>query len=327
MLEMTIIKNRFSKYYSMLLIYMFFSGGSKAQTATVFTVGGDEDKFYPVVFNDANWFNHRPTSFTIGRSDIHENQSWKGSIMAEFTYHTTNYGHLSHFIDANVHNTSDNLLIADWVDATLRNGTQKIIVWLKGGLSYHLHSTANVTAAVYDNVQNPLPYEEVLGPPRHYLTQVSYNVNRNGIDHTGTAYFKGGGTNFFNGNVGIGLTNPSEKLTVNGKIKAREIRVDVQGMPDYVFEPGHQKTSLPELERYIQKYKHLPEIPSAAEAEKHGIELGEMNKLLLKKIEELTLHLIEKSKELKTYEQVNRSQSKRLGALERAVFNKKTNKR
>jgi len=285
------------KLFYFFLILFLSIGKLYAQTASTFFVGGDADKFYPVVFNDANWHNHLPTSFTIGRSDIHENQNWKGSIMAEFTYHTTNYGHLSHFIDVNLH-TSDNVLIADWVDATLRNGTQRIIVWLKAGLSYHLYSMANVTAMVYDNIQNTLPYEELLGPPRHYLSQVSSNINLNGVDHTGTAYFKGEGTNFFNGNVGIGLTNPSEKLTVNGKVKAREIRVDIQDLPDYVFKPDYPKLSLADLEKYIQQHQHLPEVPSAAEAEQNGIELGEMNKILLKKIEELTLHLIEQEKKI-----------------------------
>jgi hypothetical protein len=101
------------------------------------------------------------------------------------------------------------------------------------------------------------------------------------------------------GNVGIGTFNPEDKLTVNGRIKANEIRVNGQQAPDYVFEPDYQKLSLSELEAYIKKYKHLPEVPSASEAEKNGIELGEMNKLLLKKIEELTLHLIEQGKEIK----------------------------
>ncbi|WP_421939094.1 hypothetical protein [Pedobacter sp.] len=122
------------------------------------------------------------------------------------------------------------------------------------------------------------------------------------------------------GNVGIGLTNPSEKLTVNGKIKANEIRVNAQGMPDYVFAPAYQKLSLSEIENYIQKHKHLPEIPSAAEAEKNGLELGEMNKLLLKKIEELTLHLIDQDKELKAHKQKETDQEKRLRALEEMLL-------
>ncbi|MBT2564399.1 hypothetical protein J7E50_06825 [Pedobacter sp. ISL-68] len=101
-----------------------------------------------------------------------------------------------------------------------------------------------------------------------------------------------------NGDVGIGTSTPTERLTVNGKIKANEIRVDGNGQPDYVFEEGYKISSLRETEQYIKFNKHLPEIPSAADAAKNGIALGEMNKLLLKKIEELTLHLIEKDKVL-----------------------------
>jgi hypothetical protein len=101
------------------------------------------------------------------------------------------------------------------------------------------------------------------------------------------------------GNVGIGTFNTEDKLTVNGRIKANEIRVNGQQIPDYVFEEGYKVGTLEELEVYIKKHKHLPEVPSAREAEDNGIELGEMNKILLKKIEELTLHLIKQDKEIK----------------------------
>ena len=109
------------------------------------------------------------------------------------------------------------------------------------------------------------------------------------------------GATFFNagtssGNVGIGTSSPTEKLTVKGKILAEEIRVKGLAVPDYVFEEGYDLMSLSDIEKYIKKEKHLPEVPSAKEYESNGIELGEMNKLLLKKIEELTLLLIEQSK-------------------------------
>lgn len=99
------------------------------------------------------------------------------------------------------------------------------------------------------------------------------------------------------GSVGIGTTNPDQKLTVKGKIHSEEVIVDlnVPG-PDYVFEEDYDLTSLKDLEAYIKANKHLPEIPSAKEMEVNGIILGEMNMLLLKKIEELTLHAIEQEK-------------------------------
>jgi len=100
-----------------------------------------------------------------------------------------------------------------------------------------------------------------------------------------------------NGNVGIGTTTPREKLSVNGNIRAHEIKVEATNWPDYVFEEGYNVGTLSGLESYIRANKHLPEIPSAKEVEANGVELGEMNKLLLKKIEELTLYVIELKKE------------------------------
>jgi hypothetical protein len=121
------------------------------------------------------------------------------------------------------------------------------------------------------------------------------------------------------GNIGIGITNPTERLTVSGKIKANEIRVDGNGQPDYVFEEGYKISSLKETEQYIKLNKHLPEIPSAADAAKNGIALGEMNKLLLKKIEELTLHLIEKDKQYGELLNDVKKQEERLRLLEKKL--------
>ncbi|MBB6502636.1 hypothetical protein [Pedobacter cryoconitis] len=95
------------------------------------------------------------------------------------------------------------------------------------------------------------------------------------------------------GNVGIGTANPKERLSVNGNIRAKAIKVETANWPDYVFHQDYQGMSLPQLEEYIKVNKHLPEMPSAQKAEKEGVDLGEMNKLLLKKIEEMTLQMIE----------------------------------
>lgn len=102
------------------------------------------------------------------------------------------------------------------------------------------------------------------------------------------------------GNVGIGTTNPDEKLTVKGNIHAAEVKVEAIGsIPDYVFEPEYKLTSLEELKTYVDKNHHLPNIPSAKEIEKDGIQLGGMSMNLLKTIEELSLHVIELNNQLK----------------------------
>lgn len=107
------------------------------------------------------------------------------------------------------------------------------------------------------------------------------------------------------GNIGIGSSNPTSKLTVKGDIHAEEVRVDlsVPG-PDYVFEEDYDLPSLESIQYYIKENKHLPEVPSAKEMEENGIDLGVMNMLLLKKVEELTLHLIEQNSEINGLKQV-----------------------
>lgn len=100
------------------------------------------------------------------------------------------------------------------------------------------------------------------------------------------------------GNIGIGTTIPDSKLTVKGTIHTQEVKVDlsVPG-PDYVFETSYKLPSLQELNAYIKLNRHLPEVPSARSMEENGVKLGEMNMLLLKKVEELTLYVIELQKQ------------------------------
>lgn len=109
-----------------------------------------------------------------------------------------------------------------------------------------------------------------------------------------------------NGYVGIGTDIPKEKLSVNGKIRAKEIKVEVSNWPDYVFDSKYNLESLDELEKFVQINKHLPGMPSAEIVLREGIDLGEMQRGLLKNQEELTLHLIEKSKTIERLEEENK---------------------
>ncbi|SDX70836.1 hypothetical protein SAMN05444410_1333 [Hydrobacter penzbergensis] len=101
------------------------------------------------------------------------------------------------------------------------------------------------------------------------------------------------------GNVGIGTMSPSEKLSINGNIKTQKLIVTQTGWSDYVFDSSYQLKPLPEVEQFIKQNKHLPDIPSAIEVEEKGISVGDNQALLLKKIEELTLYMIEMKKENK----------------------------
>ena len=106
------------------------------------------------------------------------------------------------------------------------------------------------------------------------------------------ALFVNNGTNYFGGNVGIGIDNPTEKLEVNGTIHAREVKVNTTGWPDYVFKNNFRLMPLSLVSDYVNKYHHLPGVPSEKEIAENGLSLGEMNKILTKKVEELTLYLI-----------------------------------
>ncbi len=118
------------------------------------------------------------------------------------------------------------------------------------------------------------------------------------------------------GRLMLGLTTGNtgnNKLAVGGGIIAEGVTVKLQGnWPDYIFNKEYHLPSLAEVKSYIDQNHHLPDIPSSNQIEKEGVNLSDMNVRLLKKVEELTLYLIEKDKNEKVME-------KRLQKLEIAL--------
>jgi len=147
-----------------------------------------------------------------------------------------------------------------------------------------------------------------------YIRSVAFNVPND----TGNLIL-----NDIAGFVGIGTSKPQEKLSVNGNIRAQQVKVEMANWPDYVFEESYQLPSLKETEAFVKLNKHLPGVPKAKEIEEDGLSLGEMNKILMQKVEELTLHLINKDKEISQLKETNIDQytefSKRLSDIEKAL--------
>ena len=114
---------------------------------------------------------------------------------------------------------------------------------------------------------------------------------------------------FSTGNIGIGTMSfvdgsDTYRLSVAGKVRAEAVKVYTD-WADYVFEKDYKLPTLKEVEAYIEENGHLKDIPSAEEVEENGIDVGEMNKLLLQKIEELTLYAIELKKEIEELKNVS----------------------
>ncbi len=186
------------------------------------------------------------------------------------------------------------------------------------GTKFRVSNTANIKSTLAYTLQD---ITSLGASTTHALeaNAVGQNIKLGGTSRLGGLYQGSSGNNVIHlgswvdisktlvvdpvsGDVGIGTATPKEKLSVNGKIRAQEIKVEVTGWPDYVFEENYRPKTLAEIAAFIKMNKHLPEVPSAKEVEQKGIELGEMNKILLKKIEEMTLLLIEQNNRIEQLE-------------------------
>ena len=125
------------------------------------------------------------------------------------------------------------------------------------------------------------------------------------------------------GNVGVGTTTPDAKLAVKGAIHTQEVRVDMNGWADYVLKPAYKLLTLSQVSSYIRQNNRLPDMPSEQQVIMAGVNVGEILKLQTKKIEELTLYLIEKEKQFRGQQQqiqkLKQQQNRRISRLEAAI--------
>jgi|GEM_PF-4689354 len=217
------------------------------------------------------WGNHATNGYLTAEEDP--------LALAALTSHANNAS--AHGIATQIWNT------AQYPSALLVDGTRA----LAGNLNMGGHGITNLAAAsVYFTSGETLD--------QRFL-------NADGDIMTGKLHLPPGGLEvgnsqfvvLTNGNVGIGTLNATNTLAVNGSIRAREIIVELTGWSDHVFEPDYRLKPLSEVEDYIVRNKHLPGIPSEQEVLKSGIEVGQMQALLVGKLEELTLYVIELEKQ------------------------------
>ncbi|WP_422080335.1 fibronectin type III domain-containing protein [Ulvibacterium sp.] len=168
------------------------------------------------------------------------------------------------------------------LEVTLGNVSTYQVTGLTAGTNYNFTATALDAAGNESTASNA-------------VSVTTYSSGGGG----GTVWNSSGNDiNYTIGNVGIGTTTIGTwKLAVGGRIRAEEVNVET-GWADYVFTEGYDLPTLEEVERHIQEKGHLINIPSAKEVEANGIEIGEMNKLLLEKIEELTLYILQQQKQI-----------------------------
>ncbi len=114
-----------------------------------------------------------------------------------------------------------------------------------------------------------------------------------------------------NGNFGVGVIAPQFKLDVCGTIRAKEVLVET-GWCDYVFDNDYILKPLDEVKDFIEENKHLPDVPSAVDVATNGVRVAEMDSIMIKKIEELTLYLIQQNNQIK-------DQNKQIQALEQKI--------
>lgn len=128
---------------------------------------------------------------------------------------------------------------------------------------------------------------------------------------SGTSYIS-------NGSLAIGTSDAKGyKLAVAGNVVAEQITVKLQSSwPDYVFDRYYNLRSLKDLEQYLNANRHLPDIPSATEIHEKGQDLGKINSALVKNVEELTLHLIEKDKQIELQQRIIEVQNRRITKIE-----------
>lgn len=190
--------------------------------------------------------------------------------------------------------------------------------------SVNVLANGNRMAAVLGNTYNDwtafggINGGKIRGSNEGYLDLETYAAGTNSnlylnLSSAGNVIVANGG-----GKVGIGTVTPQAKLSVNGDIFAKKVKVTQAGWPDFVFETSYPLMELNSLGAFIRENKHLPGIPPAREVEKEGLDIGDNQAKMMQKIEELTLYILELNRKLEKQQEQLVQQQKQLETINAA---------
>ena len=211
-------------------------------------------------------------------------------------------------------------LNADLAQAAVTPKAALDVVSTNTGVLLPRLTNAQRNAIVTGDLQNGLLLYNTDSSVFQYYNGSAWNSVGSGAGSGGSGRWQFAGGTVFDStdNVGIGTSDTKGyKLAVNGNAIFTKIKVRTFGLwPDYVFGPDYHLPSLPELEKYIRAHQHLPDLPAATEVDKDGQDIGANQQLLLKKVEELTLYVIDLNKKVEALSRENeklKNQHKKAG--------------
>ena len=245
------------------------------------------------------------------------NNTFFGSVTsgwgANSGYENTFIGGFSASSVSSANNGNENTFFGLGSGSVSRQSSQNTYLGINNGITQNFayDTDRNTLAGSYSNIQ-------LTSMDRANNTWIGYDAghNNNGSGNVLLGYQAGYGStgsnqlyiensstnnpliygNFANNAMGINTRQLTDggtayTLSINGKMRANEVKV-YTGWADYVFEKDYRLRSLRQVKRYIQRHKHLPDVPSAKEVKRKGIFVGETQATLLRKIEELTLYML-----------------------------------